>query len=269
MNAPAPGNAELQLGSHPGNAELQLGSHPGNAELQLGSDAVSSRAGARRSQVQGSQAWYSRGYLPHFDGAGVMQAITFRLADSLPQERLNALEQELADLPDDQRGQQRRKQIEVWLDAGMGSCALRHDPCAKIVQTALTHFHGDRYDLIAWCIMPNHVHVLIEPKTDLARIVQSWKTYTARVVRQEATRHDWRLPSHGLWMREYWDRYIRDEQHFVRAVDYIHRNPVAAGLCATPDAWPWSSAAPGNAELQLGSNQLPSRAGARRSQESP
>jgi REP element-mobilizing transposase RayT len=47
-------------------------------------------------------------------------------------------------------------------------------------------------------------------------------------------------------MREYWDRYIRDAEHYQKVVDYIHQNPVRAGLCRAPEAWPWSSAAYGN-----------------------
>jgi hypothetical protein len=59
-------------------------------------------------------------------------------------------------------------------------------------------------------------------------------------------------------MRDYWDRYIRDESHYQRVVDYIHQNPVKAGLCRSPAEWSWSSAgqtsgnAPGNADVPVG-----------------
>lgn len=49
-------------------------------------------------------------------------------------------------------------------------------------------------------------------------------------------------PGKALWMREYWDRYVRDERHYLQVVEYIHQNPVKAGLCASAAAWPWSSA---------------------------
>ena len=45
-----------------------------------------------------------------------------------------------------------------------------------------------------------------------------------------------------VWMREYWDRYIRDDRHFAATVDYIHQNPVKAGLTRRSEDWPWSSA---------------------------
>jgi len=48
-----------------------------------------------------------------------------------------------------------------------------------------------------------------------------------------------------VWHREFWDRYIRDEEHYQDTVDYIHNNPVKAGLSKSPEAWPWSSAGVG------------------------
>lgn len=48
--------------------------------------------------------------------------------------------------------------------------------------------------------------------------------------------------SQVVWMREYWDRFIRNEKHFVATVNYIHQNPVKAGLVSHPEDWPWSSA---------------------------
>jgi putative transposase len=124
--------------------------------------------------------WYSRGYLPHRDAKQLLQAVTFRLADSLPQEKLTLLEEELSNLPENQRSTHQREKIEQWLDAGMGCCALRHPKLAEKMSDALQHFEGQRYRLLAWCIMPNHVHVLMETLSHIARIVQGWKSVTAR-----------------------------------------------------------------------------------------
>lgn len=161
--------------AHPGNAELRLGSGP-KAGLEPGAP--------RKSRAPGNAAavWRSRGYLPHCDQPGRLQSITFRLADSLPREKLRQLEEELALAPESLRDVERRKRIEYWLDAGIGGCVLRRPRVAEVMEQALLHFDGDRYRLLAWCIMPNHVHVLIEPETvaNLARIVQSWKSYTGR-----------------------------------------------------------------------------------------
>lgn len=112
---------------------------------------------------------------------------------------------------------------------------------------------GARYDLIAWVVMPNHVHVLIRTYegVTLGKIVQSWKSYTGRQISKMQTAQETRLgnqDSAGIWMREYWDRFIRDEPHFQTVIAYIHQNPVKAGLVAHAEDWFWSSAA----ELALG-----------------
>ena len=185
-----PGTAELQLGNPsdaesnregPGNAELQLGNPsdgdnnqdgPGNAELQLGN------AGDEGNHL----GWHSRGYLPHCDAGGLIQHITFHLADSLPKSALDHLERSIADMPDDERKRQKRQKYQTLLDAGHGDCVLHQPEMAKTVEDALFHFDGERYRLLAWVIMPNHVHVLIEPLPgfSVARILQSWKSWTAR-----------------------------------------------------------------------------------------
>jgi putative transposase len=83
-------------------------------------------------------------------------------------------------------------------------------------------------------VLPNHVHALIRQRDGgiLAAIVQSWKTFTAK-----------RIAGTGsLWQRDYWDTFIRDDQHFRRCVHYIHDNPVRARLVDRPEDWRWSSA---------------------------
>lgn len=215
---------------------------PGNAEPQLGS-------------FPDFAGWRSRGYLPHRDAPALRQAITFRLADSVPREALAGLEEQLALAPEPARQQQQRRQMDAWLDAGHGSCALRHPAVAAVLVETLRRFDGVRYRLLAWCVMPNHVHVLIPPTEPLGRILQSWKLYTARWILAKNAELGLGVPGPGCWMREYWDRYIRDERHFAQCVAYIHENPVKAGLSRSAAGWPWSSAS-GNAEPQLGSRRV-------------
>ena len=176
----------------------------------------------------GPKGWYSRGYLPHFDSPETIQFVTFRLGDSLPA----AVAQVLAALADN------LAQTDKELDAGRGACWLGRPEIAELVEAALLHFDGERYRLLAWCIMPNHVHVVVEPSADnpLDRIVQSWKSYTAH----QANRM---LGRRGMfWHRDYFDRYVRDEGHLNRTIDYIENNPVKAGLVAESVKWRWSSA---------------------------
>lgn len=187
--------------------------------------------------------WYSRGYLPHYDNIHLIQSITFRLADSLPQNLLEKLDFELKQLPLNKQNIVKREKIEEWLDAGMGCCALNNPAMAAVVQGAIQKFYGERYDLFAWCVMPNHVHMLIQPKIDLGKIVQSIKSFTGRWALSHNAELELGVPKdRPFWMREYWDRYIRNETHFNRVVKYINNNPVKAGLCVKASDWNWSGA---------------------------
>ena len=114
------------------------------------------------------------------------------------------------------------------------------------MQNALLHFDGDRYRLLEWCVMPNHVHILVycPEGSRLGDLVKTWKIFSAREINRL-------LGIQGsLWAKDYHDRYIRDENHLANARAYIRNNPVKAGLCEKPEDWPWSSAGhPGNASL--------------------
>lgn len=179
--------------------------------------------------------WRSRGYLPHFDRPGLLQMITFRLADALPLDKAEEIRR------DPKRGTDasRRRGLEAAMDAGHGDCHLRNARLAQTVEASLQHFDGIKYRLLAWVVMPNHVHVLIETVSGfpLPMIIQGWKSFTAK----EGNRL---LGLTGrLWQPEYFDRVIRDETHWMSAVEYIHQNPVKAGLVKSAEEWPFSSAA--------------------------
>ncbi|MCX5971745.1 MAG: transposase [Coprothermobacterota bacterium] len=215
---------------------------PGTAAPQCGNS--SEQTEAYRSGEQPARGWYSRGYLPHFDTAHAIQHITYRLADSLPQ---SALEQMQAELKEevrnrDARETQLRRKIEAFLDAGHGSCVLRKPDVAACVVDTWLRFDGERYRLLQWVVMPNHCHVMIEPREGipLGKIVLSWKNYTARWINENMSRTGVRRSR--IWHREYWDRFIRDEGHFMATREYIVMNPVKAGLVTKPEDWLWSSA---------------------------
>ncbi len=187
------------------------------------------------SRIQ--KGWNYRGYLPHFDADTLIQLITFRLADSLPKAIFNelvALGSNDADL---------RQRVETMIDGGLGNCALRDPVVATMVQDALRHFDGERYKLLAWTIMPNHVHALIEQagRFPLGDIVHAWKSFTAKQANKQLGR------TGAFWAPDYFDRYIRDQAHYDVAVYYIHENPVKAGLVAQAEEWRWSSAWRGDA----------------------
>ena len=217
--------------------------------------------------------WYSRGYLPHRDGKALTQHVSVHLADSLPRSAVARIDLSIKLLPEDQRKIARRKKLEAWIDAGHGSCLLQKPAIASMVQNSLLHFHDKRYYLHAWVVMPNHFHALFQPFEDwpMAKIVSSWKKFTGRKIgdylrsadreigapgtqgieaETDSTNADREIGAPGdgrrslpVWHREFWDRYIRDEEHYWDTVEYIHNNPVKAGLVKNQKDWPWSSAA--------------------------
>lgn len=221
---------------------------PGNATLQRGVDSEEDTG----TEPVGL-GWHSRGYLPHFESTDKLQHVTYHLADSLPKGVVERLEAELKRLSPEKQDAERRKRVEAWIDAGHGCCVLREPAIASLVQNSFLRFDGERYRLLAWVVMPNHVHVLFQPLNGwlVAKIVASWKSYTGRRISEWLKAAGNAVPGgiERIWHREYWDRYIRDEKHYRQAVTYIHRNPVKAGLVAEPEAWQWSSAYTGSAGL--------------------
>ncbi|MFH1964852.1 MAG: transposase, partial [Acidobacteriota bacterium] len=139
------------------------------------------RKGAKQSQGE----WYSRGYLPHRDGDAFIQHVTAHLADSLPESAIERIDLSIKLLPEAQRRNERRNRLHELIDAGHGSCILRIPAVADMVQDSLLYLHEKRYCLHAWVVMPNHFHVLFQPINDwsMAKIVSSWKKFTARKIR--------------------------------------------------------------------------------------
>ncbi len=166
--------------------------------------------------------WHSRGYLPHFESGSVTQMVTYRLADSLPRH----VAERLAEEADTAEGDEAyRERIDAWLDAGHGECLLRRPAIAELVEDSLRAYDGVRYEIHAWVIMPNHVHILVRMKEPylLCDAVKGWESYTARKINERLGR------SGTVWQKEYWDRFIRNERHYERAVAYIRNNPEKAG----------------------------------------
>ncbi|PWT87523.1 MAG: hypothetical protein C5B54_12195 [Acidobacteria bacterium] len=117
----------------------------------------------------------------------------------------------------------------------------------KCVVGALKHFDGSRYKLHAWCVMPNHVHVVftVEKNSEVADrdgvryselipILHSWKSFTAH----EANKI---LQTYGkFWQDEYYDHLIRNDDDFAHSIEYTLNNPVKAGFCKLWKEWLWS-----------------------------
>src|SRR5262249_30720679 len=118
-----------------------------------------------------------------------------------------------------------------------GPMHLKDPRAAKIVEDSILFGAGERYDLFAWCVMSNHVHVLLTPRWKLGKAIQGIKGYTAHEINrlQDAR-------GRTFWQDESYDHWSRDEAEMLRIIHYIENNPVASGLCQRPEEWPWSSA---------------------------
>ena len=132
-----------------------------------------------------------------------------------------------------------RRKVEKYLDQGVGTCHLRHPEIAQLVAGALKFFHEQRYLLHEWVVMPNHVHTMFWPMPNhlVSEILKSWKQFTSLRAKRILA-----LSEKQFWQPESYDHWIRDDEERSRIARYIRNNPVAAGLCARPEDWHWSSA---------------------------
>jgi len=190
----------------------------------------------------------SRGYLPHLERVRGVYFVTFRLADSLPRELVARLCKERRVLKKARQAgvsasasrvrlQKMRALLhraESCLDSGLGKCYMRDFRVARIVADAVRHSDGKRYLLLAWCVMPNHVHAVFSPLEEnrLEGILHSWKSFSAEAANRLLGR------SGPFWQREYFDHLVRDEGSLHRIIRYVRENPRKAGL----QDWPWVTA---------------------------
>lgn len=170
--------------------------------------------------------------MPHWNQGDCVQFVTFRLADSLPQSKLKEY--------GDMKGQwldihpkpwdaatkalyenEVGNTMDRWLDAGYGGCMLKSESARSIVANAILHFDGDRYDIHAFVIMPNHVHVLLSTRGDnlVQGIVGSWKKFSAHEINRLQGRQG------PVWESDSFDHMVRNETAFQAKLDYIINNP--------------------------------------------
>ncbi|MFP4203321.1 MAG: transposase, partial [Opitutales bacterium] len=179
----------------------------------------------------------SRRNLPHWKKRGATYWITFRMADSLPQAKLEAWKAERdawkkthPEPWDDNTWREYNKRfgerLEQWLDAGMGSCALARSDVREAVKACLLKFDGERLIVYSAVIMPNHVHALITPLggEDISKLLQGIKGASAR----EANKI---LGTSGtFWLDESFDHIVRSAAQYRHYLSYIQENPIKANL---------------------------------------
>jgi putative transposase len=195
---------------------------------------------------------YYRRNLPHYQPPGATYFVTFRLAGSLPQEAVARLNEERAKAERqlletggrEEKGRinELRKQhfarFDKLLDtARQGPRWLQNAEVAGVVSNAIHYRDGREYKLLAYCIMPNHVHLVMtleRNRISLYKVLQSLKRFTAR----EANK----ILSQGgtFWQHKSYDHVVRDGKELVRVIAYVLSNPEKAGLVDQWKSWRWS-----------------------------
>ena len=190
---------------------------------------------------------YFRRNLPHLQLPGAIYFITSRLAGSLPKNMSLKLstgsKHQIKQLQtiDNQTNRIKKpgkfylEQFNEWdsyLDVSKtGPLYLRRKDIARLVADSLHYRDGNVFDLFAYCIMPNHFHLVIEPLQvsdeqyySLSKIMHSLKRYTARLANQILGHEG------AFWQHENYDRVIRNETELENTINYVIQNPVKAGF---------------------------------------
>ena len=170
--------------------------------------------------------------LPHWHQDGKTQFVTFRLADSLPQDKVAEIKGLISNFeilhpkPWDKNTVSEYNKLvgpilERNLDNGYGECVLGDEAVRGIVEEAITRCDGDTYEVLAYVIMPNHVHILVNMSAErtLGMFIKYIKGSTSHKINQLLNRQG------ALWMRRYFDRIVRSEDHLKHYIHYIYNNP--------------------------------------------
>lgn len=174
----------------------------------------------------------TKGNLPHWNQCGKIAFITFRLADSIPNDIIRKFIQEASEWREEHPNPV-NKEMELWmiercnrmekyLDSGMGECILKHLHIRDIIVKSLLYMETNNYISIhSYVIMPNHIHLLLEPLGEwtIQKIMRSLKMHTSKEINNVLQR------TGTLWRKEYFDRIIRSERHYLAVLDYIRDNP--------------------------------------------
>lgn len=183
-------------------------------------------------------------YLPHWRQDGATYFVTFRLHDALPiaqQVNLKEMKQEWERKNPPPHSRDKLEELnqllgleaDRWLDTGFGCCALRSAKYRCLLINTMAFFDLNetlepRYELGAWVVMPNHVHLMVRPmipsRWDLEALLQSWKRNSSRRINRIGQTKG------RLWMPESHDRIVRDPEHLWKCLQYIGRNGKRANL---------------------------------------
>jgi putative transposase len=194
--------------------------------------------------------YYCR-HLPHEVPEGAIFFVTWNLKGAMPAEAVQRLQaqrerlQQTGNRPGESPRERKIREGKILFgmadklldNAESGPLYLKDPQAAKFVEDSIRFGVGERYDLYAWCVMANHVHVVFKPIWKLFKVMQGLKGYTAHEINGlQGAR------GRVFWQDESYDHWVRDDEELRRIIWYVESNPVAAKLCSRPEDWPWSSA---------------------------
>ncbi len=188
---------------------------------------------------------YSSRLYPHWELQSVIYHACFRLADSVPMDMQRQWLEERKQFHDICEKEHRTltdieikrfkylysERIGRFLDSGYGSCILQKPEIAQIVRGSLEYYDKIKYLLHAWCIMPNHVHVVFQILAEhtLSEVLQGWKSFTSHAINKH-------LGTHGqLWQSDCYNHIIRSEKEYYHQIRYVWDNPLKTGH----PKWEW------------------------------
>ena len=203
---------------------------------------------------------YYRRNLPHYQPEHATYFVTFRLAGSLPIEVIARMKEgreadEKLLIREKSKVKQREQLYDLQKryfgkfdtlldDSKSGPLWLGESEVADLVAEAVHYRDGKAYDLYAFCIMPNHVHMVFAVGRQVGRrdsspyvvtdILENLKWYTALKGNQLLKR------TGQFWQHESYDHVVRDGRELERIVGYVLNNPVKAGLVKSWSKWRWS-----------------------------
>lgn len=189
---------------------------------------------------------YRSRHLPHMFNVDKPMFITYRMNFTLPKPLLDEYNRRRTEWHIEHKNLEEKEKVEAlegkdarffqWFDDLLAKSAevpqiLHRDDLTAIISESLKRFDGLRYKLLAYCIMPNHLHVLVYPLQQAGggifspqHMIYTWKKFTATEINKILDRKG------SLWHKENYDRMIRDEEELNSTVNYIVQNPVKAGL---------------------------------------
>jgi len=195
-----------------------------------------------------------RAHLPHIQLTEQIIFLTWRLAFTLPRPMLDLLAQMRLTLDMIHRSPEHAieelrcdyysqfgKLDEFLGKFDLAGLSLCRNGFGELICGAFRFYDNKFYELHSYCVMPNHVHLLIRPLRDKAGeffkdsvIVQRIKSYTSQEINRALGRKG------KVWSDDYFDRYIRSPKDYYKVVEYILNNPPKAGLASHQDEWPYA-----------------------------